>query len=179
MEKEILTTQIIEKDLKKQYSNTLLGGLIFLPFYVLMAALFVFLLILFINVIIPNKIILNIISAVLYVILGLIYVQAFSSSIRERIKVGKGKFEILDDWVVDKLPARHGRYSHRPNTLVFARSGEYGIVRDLNYEWSDLYCMSNESVYNSAKIDDGFYVISVGKKKCVLAYNKKMFELQQ
>ncbi len=179
MQKEILTRSIIKKELKRKCFSGLLGGMIFLPFYALMCILLVFLLILFINLIVPNKVTLNIISIVLCILLGIVYLQAFSSQISFLMKALKGDFQISSDWVVDKLPARHGRYNHRPNTLVFARSGDYGITDDFCYKWSALYSMSDESLFNCSVIDDDFYVVSVGKKKCVLAYNKKMFELKE
>jgi hypothetical protein len=41
-----------------------------------------------------------------------------------------------------------------------------------------VYALSDEGVYNYARIDDEFYVISVGKHKNLVAYNKRMFELK-
>ncbi len=86
---------------------------------------------------------------------------------------------LSEDWVVEKLPAKlYSRYHYRPYILVFAKNGSYGIYKELNYKWSKVYALSDEGVYNYTKIDDEFYVISVGKHKNLVAYNKRMFELK-
>lgn len=177
MQKEILTKQIIEKELKKYFSRNLLISVIFFPFYLIVCALLVFLLILLINLVVANKEALKIIAIVAVAILGLFYLyEASIISVIAMIKTIKGDFQISEDWVVDKLPKRYGRYTHKPNTLVFAKGGKYAI-NDLNYEWSSLFSMNDESVFRSSNIDDDFYVVSAGKSKNVLAYNKKFFDL--
>ncbi len=177
MQKEILTKAIIEKELKKFYPKNLLAGLLFFPFYALMCFLLVFFFILFINLLVRDKVTLNIIAGIIFAILAVIYFQAFASSIKVMLDIRKNNYTISTDWVVDKLPRVISRYyNSRPNTLVFARGGEY-YIPDNNYKWSKLYAMNDESVFNSTKIDDDFYVVSSGKYKNILAYNKRMFEL--
>lgn len=178
MEKEILTMAIIKKELRRSCWSGLLVAVIFLPFYAFMCWVAVFILSLFINIIVFYKSILNAIVVILFVLCGLVYLQVFSSSIYTLIKVLKGDFQISSDWVVDKLEARYGKYNHRPNTLVFARSGNFGLGGDV-YEWSKLYAMSEESFFDRTQLDEDFYVVGVGKRKCILAYSKKYFKLEE
>ncbi|MBR5222651.1 MAG: hypothetical protein IKV81_00595 [Clostridia bacterium] len=177
MEKEILTTEIIQKELQKYYAKNLWMFLVALPFYAFMVVCLAFFTILFINVILPNKEALKIIGIVMCTILGLLYLYEFCNAVKDAIRIRKGNFQVTNDWVVDKLPQIRTRRRYRPYTLVFARSGKYGIPDTLNYKWSNLYNMYEDAVYRMSDLDDDFYVIRVGNKN-LLAYSKKMFELK-
>ena len=179
MEIEILTLEIIRKDVKKHFTSALLGGLVLLPLFAIMSVIIVFFMTLVLNLVIPNKETLKIIGNVVLILLGIFYLYGFWKIISTKIGFLKGEIQITDDWLVDKLPRRYGKYHHRPNTLVFARSGECGLNDDFYYRWSNLYSMSEASLYRSSNLDDEFYVVSVGKIKNIIAYNKKMFELRQ
>lgn len=180
MQKEVLTKEIIKNELTKHFSKNLWRFLLFLPVYILACMLLVFALGMLVNEFASDKVIVTVSKVIMSIILAVPYVWEFLSSLISFLKIKKGEFELVNDWVVDKLPKIHGgRYrQYRPNTLIFARNKEYGIPEGVNYEWSQLYSMSDDSVYRYAEINDDFYVITVGKKKNVLAYNKKMFELK-
>ena len=180
MQKEVLTKEIIKNELTKHFTKVLRNFLLLLPVYILGCMLMVFALGMLVNVFASDKMIANVIEVIISIILGIVYILEVFNSLKNFLKIKKGEFELVNDWVVDKLPKRRGgKYQHyRPNTLIFARNKKYGIPEGLNYEWSQLYSMSDDGVYRCAEINDDFYVIIVGKKKNVLAYNKKMFELK-
>lgn len=65
--------------------------------------------------------------------------------------------------------------------LNFSSYGKYILFRGDYYKWSTKYNMSDKSVYNSSSVDDEFYLVLTKKHtgKISLAYNTKMFELQE
>lgn len=65
----------------------------------------------------------------------------------------------------------------KPHRLSFNSYGEYRIPKGKNYRWSDMYCMDDKGVCNCSVIGDEFY-LAVIDNKVALAYNKKLFELQ-
>ncbi len=174
-----MTKKIIRKEAGKQFRGYFLGMVLLLPFYALLCFILAFFIALLINVVVQNKMTLNIIVVVLLSLMSIPYIYVVINTICGFVSFMKGETEIIDDWLVDKLPKRHGRYTHRPNTLVFARSGEFGLSDDFYYKWSKIYSMTEESVYDRSALDDDFYVINIGKTKKVMAYNKKWFELKE
>lgn len=178
MEKEILTLEIIQKDVKKYFSRNLLIALIILPLFVLSSIMVVFLMTLLLNLVIQDKTILKIIGAVVLSLLGLAYLDILLKTIRKRIKFAKSEIKITEDKLVGKIPQHGTKYNRTFNTLVFAKSGKYELGNDYFYKWSKLYSMSQESLYRSSNLDDEFYVASVAEEN-IIVYNKKMFELRQ
>lgn len=179
MDKEILTMARIRKDVKKYFQSSFAGFVLILPFYALICFIAIFLISLVLNLVVQNKMTLNVIVVVLLSICGLLYVYEFIKTMGGFIQFLKGEIQITDDWMVDKLPRRYGRYTHRPDTFVFARSGECGLTDNFYYKWSELYSMSEEALYRNSDLDDDFYVVSVGKVKNIMVYNKKLFELRE
>ena len=179
MDKEILTLEIIKKEIKKYFKSNFAGFVLILPFYALMCFIAIFLISLVLNLVVQNKMALNVIVVVLLSICGLVYVYEFIKTMGGFIQFLKGEIQITDDWLVDKLEKRHGRYTRRPDTFVFARCGEFGLTDDFYYKWSDLYSMNEESLFRSSNLDEDFYVVSVGKVKNIMVYNKKLFELRE
>ena len=178
MDKEILTLEIIQKDVKKYFSRDLLTALIILPFFVLSSVMVVFLMTLLLNLVIQDKTTLKIIGAVVLSLLGLVYLDILLKTIRKRIKFAKSEMKITEDKLVGKIP-KHGRKYHPTlNTLDFVDGGKYQLGNDYFYKWSKLYSMSEESLYRSSNVDDEFYVVSVADEN-VIVYNKKMFELRK
>ena len=51
----------------------------------------------------------------------------------------------------------------------------------MNYSWSELYYMNDNLAYNNSECGDEFYLVlsKPHTGKIVLAYNTKMFELQE
>lgn len=64
--------------------------------------------------------------------------------------------------------------------LYFASYGMFKFPCE-NYSWSELYYMSDQMAYIYSECDDEFYLVlsKPHTGKIVLAYNTKMFELQE
>ena len=92
-------------------------------------------------------------------------------------------FTISSDFVTNKLNKRRGRprtlIIPRPYTLVFSRGSKYRIPDTNNYKWSNLFKMPDKNVFHCTDLNDDFYLISVGKRRNIVAYNKKMFEYRE
>ena len=180
MQKEILTMDNIQEDIKDSISFSFwIPPAVFL-LYTIVCAGMAFCIILLVNLVLPNMMALKIIGIIFFAILELfLFYEIVIKTYKNKKEIKKGDIQITEDWVVEKLPAKlYSRYDYRPYTLVFAKNGSYGIYKELNYKWSKVYALSDEGVYNYARIDDEFYVISVGKHKNLVAYNKRMFELK-
>ena len=65
----------------------------------------------------------------------------------------------------------------KPYRLNFNSYGKYLVPKGKNYRWSNLYCMDDKGVYNYSVVGDEFY-LAVIDNQILLAYNKKLFELQ-
>lgn len=179
MQKEILTMDNIREDIKESISYDFWVPLVVFLVYTLACAVIPYVIIFLLSFVIPNIKGLKIIGIIFFVIFELIFFYEMAKIFKRKKEIKGGYIQITEDWVVEKLPAnKYSKYHYRPYTLVFAKSGNYGIYKELNYKWSQLYALSDEGVYNYAKIDDEFYMISVGKHKNLVAYNKRMFELK-
>ena len=116
------------------------------------------------------------------VFLTLIYIYELVRAIVPLCKIKN--FTISSDFVTNKLYKRRGRRRSlimpRPYTLVFARGSKYRIPDIINnYKWSNMFEMPDKNVFHCADINDDFYLISVGKHRNIVAYNKKMFEYRE
>ena len=178
MQKEILTMDNIQEDVKDSISFSFWIPLAVFLLYTIVCAGMAFCIILLVNLVLPNMMALKIIGIIFFAILELFLFYEIVKTYKNKKEIKKGDIQITEDWVVEKLPVKPGKYNWRPYTLVFAKSGNYGIHNELNYKWSKVYLLSDEGVYNYTKIDDEFYVISVGEHKNLVAYNKRMFELK-
>lgn len=113
-------------------------------------------------------------------------VLIFIISETRRIIIGflliqKKDFYITTDIVVKKLPQKRGGKFHspRPYTLEFKQSAPYKILDETNYNWSLLFPSTDKDIYDSTSLNDEFYLINIGKKKSIVGYNKKHFELKE
>ncbi len=98
------------------------------------------------------------------------------------IKVLFGKFKVESDFLADKYMERvYGPSSlASPGiyTLVFAFNGKHKIPFGRNHKWSKYFEIEEQDIYNNSLLSDEFYLVSVGKKKNLLAFNKKLFILE-
>ena len=64
--------------------------------------------------------------------------------------------------------------------LYFPRFGHY-VIPERNYLWSDSYSFTDYGVFARASSGDEFYLVisKAHKSQIVLAYNKKMFALEE
>ena len=183
MKKELLTKGRIKADLQqfnRKYINHLVKDLTF-------AFLFYWILRLFVYFIVTPFDISYKMHQVTIIIFTIVYCIMLIVSLIPEILIVKSIFRhpehhliITDDYVVEKLPIVYGNaFGSRPNTLVFAISGKYGIYDKVTYyNWSKLYVTNGETLYRFTDLNDEFYVIIINKKP-VLAYNKKWFELEE
>ncbi len=175
--KERLTKNIIKTELKKIYLHDVInyGFLLLLSVAYLVFYHFK-----------PQLSIYNPKSVVL--LLSPIYIYAIVVGIINFFKIFKAycltrnnEINIVTDILVDKSKKanlsryRGFRYTY---TLIFEKSGEYKLKKHL-LKISNPYGMNNERLYNTSRINDEFYIVSVGKWKNILAYNKELFEFKE
>lgn len=177
MDKEILTLDIIRKEVKKHFSSQLVAAGVIFPLFALMSVLVVFFMTLLLGLVIQDKTVLKIIGTAVLSLCGLVYLGALFKTIRKTLQFAKSEIKITEDKLVGKIPKHGTKYRRTLNTLVFAKSGKYELGNEYFYKWSKLYSMSEESLYRSSVLDDEFYVVSAAEEN-VIAYNKKMFELR-
>ena len=113
------------------------------------------------------------------VFLTLIYIYGLIRTVAPFCKIKN--FTISSDFVTNKLNKRGYRrgslFMPRPYTLVFARGSKYRIPDIINnYKWSNMFEMPDKNVFHCTDLNDDFYLINVGRRKNIVAYNKKMFE---
>ncbi len=178
--KEILTNESIKKDLKQHFFHQL-SELIFTPIFAIFGFfLFKSILCIFLNI---NEKVANFFLVLYVCIISLLFIHNFVIIIKSLYLISKNKYEITIDWVVNKLPKNSfpngflNSFFYRSYTLNFAKSGEYHIPSYQNYKWSDWFSMFDKNVYEKTSLNDEFYLISIGKRKNIIAYNKKWFEL--
>ncbi len=102
-------------------------------------------------------------------------------------RVKAGKFTIVQDTLVDKIQnARISATDHRARSmrdlLIFSVYGKCFLLYKLYYKWSRLYSMRPREVFDDSYIGDTFYLVIFDgdrKKKPVMVYNTKMFELKE
>lgn len=178
--KEKLTDKHIKKDLKyhflHQLSEFIFSAILVVFGFYLFKLIFLF--------IFGSKEIITIIILVLYVLFfSSLIIYNIVNIIKLLYLSSKNKYEITTDWVVDKLPKQWfpngtlNAFFYRPYTLVFAKSGKYRIPSFINYKWSDWFSMQDINVYEGTSLNDEFYIVSIGNKRNIIAYNKSLFEL--
>jgi len=176
MKKEILTKENIVSDLKSILIKEIIKSITLLPLLIFAYLLFLF------GPHFPSKA--NGFMLIFWIIfcafLTLIYIYELVRAIVPLCKIEN--FTISSDLVTKKLEKRR-RHSgslimSRPYTLVFSRRSKYRIPDINNYKWSDIYEMTDENVFFYTDLNDDYYLINVGKRENIVAYNKKMFEME-
>ncbi len=94
----------------------------------------------------------------------------------------KEQYTIMTAPLVDKKEGVGTQYIKRifarPYRLYFPPDKEYALgIR--NYEWSEMYNLTEEGAYRYSDIGDEFYLVVDKSGKILVAYNKKLFELQE
>ena len=174
MQKEILTKENIISDLKLILIKEIKTLLCLLPLLVFVYLLFLF------GPHSPTKekgfMLLFCIMFCAFV--TLIYIYAIVRTVVPLCNMKN--FTISSDFVTNKLEKRrsHSRsfLMPRPYILVFSRGSKYRIPDIKNYKWSNMFEMPDENVFHCSNLNDDFYLISIGKRRNIVAYNKKMFE---
>ena len=183
-ERDELTTEKIAQDLQQYYrrcTKDLLIQIIIIPLIYIILRLSIK--VLFLSIFDYR---LGEIFEISFFSLFLIWILIFIISEIRVIIIGfslikKKDFHISTDIVVNKLPKTTGSKfrSARPYTLEFKQSKPYQILDEVNYKWSLLFSSTDKDIYESASLNDEFYLINLGKRKSVIGYNKKHFELKK
>ncbi|MBR7143197.1 MAG: hypothetical protein IKD06_06660 [Clostridia bacterium] len=174
MKKEILTRKNIVSDLKLILIKEIIKLITLLPLLIFVYLLFLF------GPHSPAKGFMLIFCMIFCVFYTLIYIYALVRTVVPLFKIKN--FTISSDLVTNKLEKRRSHPRSliipRPYTLVFSRGGKYRIPAINNYKWSNMFEMPDKNVFHSTDLNDDFYLISVGKRRNIVAYNKKMFEMK-
>lgn len=172
MQKETLTRENIISDLKSILIKEIITLITLLPLLI-----FVYLLTVF-GLHLPFMSIFYIIFCSFFTLL---YIYAIVRTVVPLCKIKN--FTISSDVVTNKLEKRRGHPRSliipRPYTLVLSRGSKYRIPDVNNYKWSNIYEMPDKDVFFYTDLIDDFYLISVSKRKNIVAYNKKMFAYQE
>ena len=183
--KEILRRENIKSDIKDACIDDIkIVSFKYLPLFVL-SLLF---LILTIMADVEIGAILSI--SVLWLIITFTWLFFTYKALKLICKTNKNDFKIVIDSLcgreekrsIDKFFAyeHHIRLAlNRPYRLFFVNYGEYQIPKKQNYRWSFMNSMKAKDIYNSAVTKDEYYLAVVDNKEIVLAYNTKLFELQE
>ena len=174
MKKEILTRENIISDLKSTLTKEIKTSISTLPLMI-----FAYLLC-FVFDDLHEKDFMLIFWIIFCAFLTLIYIYQLIRAIVPLFKIIN--FTISSDFVTKKLVKRgnvvHSLVIPRPYTLVFSRGSKYRIPDMNNYKWSNMFEMQDKNVFHYTDLNDDFYLISVDKRKNIVAYNKKMFEMK-
>lgn len=174
MKKEILTRENIISDLKLILIKEIIKLITLLPLLIFVYLLFLF------GPHSPAKD-LVIFFCIMFCFFTLIYIYALLRTVVPLYKIKN--FTISSDFVTNKLNKRrhkpHTLITPRPYTLVFSRGSKYRIPDTNNYKWSNMFEMPDKNVFHCTDLNDDFYLINVGKRKNIVAYNKKLFEYRE
>ena len=174
MKKEILTRENIISDLKSTLTKEIKTSISTLPLMI-----FAYLLC-FVFDDLHEKDFMLIFWMIFCAFLTLIYIYQLIRAIVPLFKIKN--FTISSDFVTKKLEKRRSHPRSliipRPYTLVFSRGSKYRIPDMKNYKWSNMFEMPDKNVFHCTDINDDFYLISVGKRRNIVVYNKKMFEMK-
>ena len=174
MKKEILTRENIISDLKSTLTKEIKTYISTLPLMI-----FAYLLC-FVFDDLHEKDFMLISWIIFCAFLTLIYIYELIRTILPLCEIKN--FTISSDVVTNKLEKRRGHPRSliipRPYTLVLSRGSKYHIPDVNNYKWSNIYEMPDKDVFFYTDLIDDFYLISVGKRRNIVAYNKKMFEME-
>ena len=179
MEKEIVKRENIKIDLRNYFKDNI-KRLVFSIIFLLPIGYPIFLLSLY-----PFVLSYKPLKTIILIVYGIICLFSVLYEVTIIIiglnSVSKGKFEITSNWVVKKMPRQFSTFwsYSKPYRLRFASKNEkYAIPSGMNYRWSSMNAMEDHEVYRCTALNDEFYLVSIGKRKNIVAYNKKWFELE-
>ena len=176
MQKEILRKENIVNDLKSVLTKEIKSLIALLPLLIFVYLLFLF------GPHSPGqaKDFMLIFCIFFSGLFTLMYIYALARTIVPLSQIKN--FTISSDFVVKKLNKRRSHPGAlmfpRPYTLVFSRKSKYRIPNIKNYKWSNMFAIQDKNIFHCTDLNDEFYLISVGNRKNIIAYNKKMFEYQ-
>ncbi len=187
MEKEIINNKIIVQDMIQNYRKDFVQ--LFLSLAVTTLT-FVFLCL--VELFKTDSLLLWVAVFLYFFIYSVIFIGIISRWIYIS-KMKKGDFKVEIDCLAEKPKTGDtwGRYeirtglllaslSARGHRLRFARYGEFSLLHGSYYGFSPTFYMTDNGVYNCAKIGEDFYVVLIGKRKVPMnVYSTAFFTLQE
>jgi hypothetical protein len=172
MKKEILTLQDIQSELHGMLRKNIIG----LIASVIGLSLFLILCCATIEDDMPLRMILM--GAVLLIGFVILIARAATSVVQLGTILNRPG-ELVRDRMIGMETKGFWRQHPNIRRLHFASYGEYKIPGE-NYGWSEMYAMSDKTVYLHAECGDEFYLVlsKPHTGKILLAYNTKMFDYQ-
>lgn len=162
--KEILTKEIIEKELKKEYYSATIA----ISAVVLMLVLFyAFLWFICKSLVDPNFSIMFVFCIVLLILL---FLGVFGYAVYWIINCFTlmNNYSIVTDSLCEIDRTKASFFSH--HTYPFFRFKNYGIFllsySKIYYRWSEFYHMDGYGLDNCSVLGDDFYLVVVNKKSC-------------
>lgn len=178
--KEILTRDIIKKEIKSLYYSSIRFTVIILGICIVCMIGFWFILA---DIHKDLKYIEGIFLLVTLLICTVVTIcTGLLSNVKYLCKVSRDEFEIVTDVVDYGIPSKHRtklESDRAPYRLFFSSYAEYNIPGGMNYKGSKEFCVRDEAIYNGAMKGDEFYLAIIDNKEIPIAYSKKLFELQQ
>ncbi len=177
MRKELLTRDMIKKDIKEQY----ISGLIFITihglFFTLLSAILIF------NCAKNHYFNLsNLLFIIPLSIIAIICWFGLIISIINIIKIKNDRYEIVSD-KLKRIETKIGTSLYtsplnRPNRFYFKNYGSYSLPYGKNHKFSKSFCMDDDRVVYYATEGDIFYLVILNNT-ITAAYNSRLFELEQ
>lgn len=190
MKKEILTKEKIMQDIKENCRRENTAAVTVTAFFLLISILLLFMAVDSISFADNGTILHCIILAIISVVCLVIGISGILSSLKKSRMIKNNEFYIASDKLIDtseKISLMGANVYFvifsllSPNYLLrFSSYGSY-IIPKKNYEWSEMFCLDHKGVYNFSVVGDEFHLIILKDKKqqILLAYNKKLFELEE
>ena len=176
--KEILTREIIKKEIKHLYFANIRFTLIILSIFIICMFGLRFTTEYMYKDIKHIEVIFLLVTVVICILS--MACTGFYKNVKYFYKASRDEFKIVIDSVVYGIPGKHRtKFEHESSSykLFFSSYAEYEIPGGMNYKWSKEFCMFNESIYNGAIKGDEFYLAVIDNKEIPIAYSKKHFEL--
>lgn len=182
IEKEIITTENIIIDCKKEIFKTCKSAVFLTPLALLLSICLIPTLISLDNLEIKIIILLILPFPLLFLAAS---IHTLPIEYKKYKSITQQKFEVKTDKLVHKInevrsPFGEALNKHeRPCTLQFSQYGDFNIFDGTFYPSSKHYKMHYDELFRSSKIGDEFYLVIDNKNKILMAYNTKFFEFQE
>ncbi len=174
--REKLTKKHIRKDIKNIFIGGILLGVIF-AFFILPMLMLIIKMTECVGADVSRWM-----SVLLLILAAAILALSIVYTVRLFLLLYKEQYTITIAPLVDKKEGGGAQYNRKyihaqPYRLYFPPHRRYAFgIR--NYEWSELYNLTEEGAYRYSDIGDEFYLVEDKRGKILVAYNTKLFELQ-
>lgn len=172
-EKELLTNDCIEKDLKDKFCNIMKIFLVVTAICVLPCVLMLPLV--YMNA--PR----NFLKFIVLIFALLLITALVFAFLFFKFHKNPKETKVVTDTLIGYSYGPTSSLSNPENknhTLSFSSYGFYYVRMGEHYRWSKLYCMKGNGVVNYSKVGDKFYLAVDKKGRILEVYNCKMFEFK-